>query len=190
MESMAAPIAVRSFTRASDAATYERCVRLRKAHLWGAQQVNGQWSPPQGSAADYAEADDEALFFAATRGGDVLGTAMLHHDRLRQMVVDDEARGHGVGSSLVSAIVNAAEAKGLRAVRVSAWAKSEAFYAKCGFRAVGEPYLSVGLICQRMELAVPPRHASDARVLVRTHMMELRSGRPRRVGRRGEAKAK
>ena len=161
---------VRWFTRTSDAALYRACLELRERLLWAQEQ------PPL-TAAAYESADCEATFFAAVRrqGGAVLGTAMLHAGRLRQVVVVAEARGLGVGSALLNEVADAARSQGLVTLKVSAWASSARFYARCGFRPAGEPYESNGIACQKMELpldtTLAPRPASaddsDAQIAAR-----------------------
>ena len=144
---------VRRLSRASDASLYGRCLGLRASLLWPRE------SPPP-SAADYDTADGEATFFAAVRctgqGGEeeaeLLGTAMLHDGRLRQVVAVPAARGQGVGAALVSAAAEAARAEGRDELSVGAWATSETFYSRCGFEPDSEPYESNGMSCRRLRL--------------------------------------
>lgn len=141
------------FTRASDATLYAACLRMREELLWSQEQ------PPLTIAA-YEQADAEATFFAAVVGNDddaattVIGTAMLHGNRIRQVVVAESNRGRSVGQELIGAVATAAREAGHDELHVSAWAASQPFYSKCKFATIGEPYVSNGIECQKMVLAL------------------------------------
>lgn len=149
-----------SFTAKSDPSLYDACLECRARLLWSKEK------PPL-TASDYAEADNEATFFACLASGDcrVLGTAMLHDGRIRQVVVITEARGYGVGSALVNAVANAAKNGGCTELHVSAWASSERFYARCGFWPVGDTYESNGIVCQKMALPLKDVRSSRPAVI-------------------------
>ncbi|UCG99384.1 MAG: GNAT family N-acetyltransferase [Burkholderiales bacterium] len=78
--------------------------------------------------------------------GRVLGTGRLLPDgHIGRMAVLRQARGNGVGSALLAALMQAARARGDREVALSAQTHAIAFYERFGFVAEGEEYDDAGI---------------------------------------------
>lgn len=94
-----------------------------------------------------------ALAFGAD--GAVLGTGRLLPDgHIGRMAVLREARGAGVGSALLRALMQAARSRGDRRVVLSAQTHAIPFYERFGFVAEGEEYDDAGIPHRRMWLAL------------------------------------
>jgi len=65
--------------------------------------------------------------------------------KLGRMAVHRVLRGSGVGRSLVSALTQAAQARGDHCLRLSAQRSAQGFYQRLGFETVGQPYDEVGI---------------------------------------------
>lgn len=78
--------------------------------------------------------------------GAVLGTGRLLPDgHIGRMAVRRPARGLGVGSALLAALMQAAQERGMREVALSAQMHAMPFYARFGFEAYGEVYDDAGI---------------------------------------------
>ena len=85
--------------------------------------------------------------------GRVLGTGRLLPDgHIGRMAVLRQARGAGVGSALLQALMRAARARGDREVVLSSQTHALPFYERFGFVAEGEPYDDAGIPHLRMRL--------------------------------------
>jgi predicted GNAT family N-acyltransferase len=92
---------------------------------------------------------------ACDADGRVLGTGRLLPDgHIGRMAVLREARGAGVGSALLRALMQAARLRGDRAVQLSAQTHAIAFYERFGFAAEGEEYDDAGIPHRMMRRAV------------------------------------
>jgi predicted GNAT family N-acyltransferase len=90
---------------------------------------------------------------AIDAGGAVLGTGRLLPDgHIGRMAVLQRARGAGVGSALLRALMEAARARGDREVVLSAQTHAIPFYARFGFVAEGEEYDDAGIAHRLMRL--------------------------------------
>ena len=65
--------------------------------------------------------------------------------KLGRMAVHRVLRGTGVGRNLVSALTQAAQARGDHCLRLSAQRSAQGFYQRLGFETVGQPYDEVGI---------------------------------------------
>lgn len=65
-----------------------------------------------------------------------------------------DARGRGVGSRLLDALLAEARGRGDALVRLYAQQRAVAFYLRIGFRIVGEPFVAAGV--QHIEMAREP----------------------------------
>jgi predicted GNAT family N-acyltransferase len=84
----------------------------------------------------------------------VLGTGRLLPDgHIGRMAVLRQARGAGVGSALLRALMQAARARGDREVMLSAQTHALPFYERFGFVAEGEAYDDAGIPHRVMRLA-------------------------------------
>ena len=85
--------------------------------------------------------------------GRVLGTGRLLPDgHIGRMAVLRQARGAGVGSALLRALMQAARARGDRQVALSAQTHAIPFYERFGFVAQGEQYDDAGIPHRWMRL--------------------------------------
>ncbi|MCU1592507.1 MAG: acetyltransferase [Frankiales bacterium] len=80
--------------------------------------------------------DEEGRLETATAGA--VGT-------VGRMAVCAQARGTGVGRSLLEALVDRARARGLPAVELHAQVHARAFYERAGFQPFGDVYLEAGI---------------------------------------------
>lgn len=87
--------------------------------------------------------------------GRVLGTGRLLPDgHIGRMAVLQSARGQGVGSALLRALLQAARARGDREVVLSAQTHAMPFYEKAGFIAEGDDYDDAGIPHRQMRLSM------------------------------------
>jgi predicted GNAT family N-acyltransferase len=86
--------------------------------------------------------------------GRVLGTGRLLPDgHIGRMAVLQSARGQGVGTALLRALLQAARARGDREVVLSAQTHAMPFYEKAGFIAEGDEYDDAGIPHRQMRLS-------------------------------------
>jgi YbgC/YbaW family acyl-CoA thioester hydrolase len=74
--------------------------------------------------------------------------------KIGRMAVHQALRGSGVGARVLQALVNAARARGDRALRLSAQLSAVGFYERLGWRRVGALYDEVGIPHQAMEMCL------------------------------------
>lgn len=87
--------------------------------------------------------------------GRVLGTGRLLPDgHIGRMAVLRSARGQGVGTALLRALLQAARARGDREVVLSAQTHAMPFYEKAGFIAEGDEYDDAGIPHRQMRLSM------------------------------------
>ena len=92
---------------------------------------------------------------AFDRAGRLLGTGRLLPDgHIGRMAVLRQARGLGVGGALLTALMQAARARGDREVALSAQTHAIPFYERFGFVADGEEYDDAGIPHRRMRRAL------------------------------------
>jgi predicted GNAT family N-acyltransferase len=90
---------------------------------------------------------------ASAASGEAIGTARLLTDgHIGRMAVLRAWRGHGVGTLLLAAMVEAARARGHRYARLNAQVQALPFYRRFGFEAEGEAFLDAGIAHRRMTL--------------------------------------
>lgn len=76
-----------------------------------------------------------------------VGTGRLLPDgHIGRMAVLREARGAGIGSAILTALMNAARTRGAREVVLNAQVAVMPFYARAGFVAEGEEFLDAGIV--------------------------------------------
>jgi predicted GNAT family N-acyltransferase len=102
------------------------------------------------------EFDPLSLHALALDGqGRAVGTGRLLPDgHIGRMAVLREARGQGVGSALLKALLQAARARGDREVALSAQAHAVPFYLRFGFVAEGDEYDDAGIPHRAMRRAL------------------------------------
>ncbi|HLH22630.1 MAG TPA: GNAT family N-acetyltransferase [Chloroflexota bacterium] len=104
------------------------------------------------------EHDRDAFHVLAWLDDRPVGTGRLviegDSGRIGRMAVLPAARGAGVGSALLRALLAEAAARGLRSVHLAAQLHARPFYARFGFVAGGPHFLDAGIWHQRMERPV------------------------------------
>ncbi|MGN6364442.1 GNAT family N-acetyltransferase [Asticcacaulis taihuensis] len=132
------PLTLRPIPHGS--AEYAAAINLRRAVL----------RTPLGldftSAQLAAEAGD--IHLAAFENEDLIGTLLLtvHDDvtlRLRQMAVDPDNQGKGVGAALLAAAETETRAAGKSRISLAARISAQPFYARNGYVAVGDVFEEV-----------------------------------------------
>jgi len=87
--------------------------------------------------------------------GRAIGCGRLLPDgHIGRMAVRREWRGRGVGAALLERLIALASARGDARVMLNAQAHAMPFYARYGFRPVGEPFDEAGIPHQAMEARV------------------------------------
>ena len=107
----------------------------------------------QGVPADMEwDSDDHTALHAVSRNrlGDVVATARLLPAqngvaRIGRMAVSPLLRGSGFGAEVLHALLQVARQRGDRQVLLHAQRSAEAFYARAGFVAHGEPFMEAGI---------------------------------------------
>ncbi|HZR99479.1 MAG TPA: GNAT family N-acetyltransferase [Chloroflexota bacterium] len=106
------------------------------------------------------EHDRDAFHVLTWLGDRPVGTGRLVTEgdtgRIGRMAVLPAARGAGVGSAVLRALLAEAERRGLRSVHLAAQLHARPFYARFGFVAGGPHFLDAGIWHQRMERMVIP----------------------------------
>lgn len=88
---------------------------------------------------------------ATDSSGRAIGAARLAPDgKIGRMAVLKWMRGRGIGSALLTELVEQAKRQGMAAVFLHAQAQAAAFYARLGFTGAGEPFLEAEIEHQRM----------------------------------------
>lgn len=90
--------------------------------------------------AEYRESDARSFHVAALAEGKLAGYVQYDPEggRLRQLVLEASARGHGLGRRLVGEIEDECRRQGRSELAVHAWLSSRTFYEAMGFAACGE----------------------------------------------------
>ena len=105
------------------------------------------------AALEWDDQDGASIHAVAYRDGRAVGTARLLPDaHIGRMAVLADARRDGVGGRLLQCLLKIAAGRGDRAVELSAQSYVGPFYARHGFKPVGDEYLEVGIAHRRMVL--------------------------------------
>jgi predicted GNAT family N-acyltransferase len=117
--------------------------------------VEEQKVPPE---LEWDDADERAFHVLATAAdGTPIGTARLKLDgRIGRMAVVKSWRGRGVGSKMLSALLDVARKQGCKTVRLHAQTQAVGFYARHGFTAAGVEFQEAGIAHRVMELKLLP----------------------------------
>lgn len=98
------------------------------------------------------DADLDAVHVVAYRGGDAVAAARLLPDgAIGRLAVLANARGRGIGSLVLDALIDRASQRGDRFVRLYAQRDAVPFYLRHAFSAVGEPFYEAGVEHVEME---------------------------------------
>ena len=112
--------------------------RIREAVFINEQQV-----PPE---LEWDSDDTDAVHFLAFEGDFPIGTARLLGDgHIGRVSVLKDWRGLKVGESLMKAVFEEAEKRGLTQQMLSAQVHATAFYQQLGFKIVSEEFLEAGI---------------------------------------------
>ena len=102
--------------------------------------------------------DARSLHCVAYEQQRAIGTGRLLPDaHVGRMAVLASHRGHGIGARILQRLIEAARARGDPRVELSAQHPVVEFYERQGFRAIGKPYLEVGIRHLRMVLDLGQR---------------------------------
>ena len=126
---------------------YNLTINFREEYLW----------PTDGSiASEYQEDDSRMIFYLAMDTVTNVLCGLVGYDptnnRLRQLIIHPKFQGKGIGSKLVENVQKEALSFQNKCLKVYAWKESVPFYLKKGFNVVDQPYLSKGIVCQKMEI--------------------------------------
>ena len=102
------------------------------------------------------EKEKEDILIAAFDDDDMLGCCMLttlnnQTLRIRQMAVQNNLQGKGIGASLMSFVENIARDKGYRRLMMHARDTAVGFYEKFGYKVRGDQFTEVGIPHHVME---------------------------------------
>lgn len=127
---------------------YEKMIALR--HMILRQPLGLSFSEEE------LEKEKDDTLIAAFDDDDMLGCCMLtlvdgQTIRIRQMAVQNNLQGKGIGASLMSFIENLARDKGCKCLMMHARDTAIGFYEKFGFKVKGEPFMEVGIPHHVME---------------------------------------
>ncbi len=103
-----------------------------------------------GFTEDELVAEKDHILIAAFDDDHMLGCCMLttldnQTLKIRQMAVQNNLQGKGIGASLMSFVENLARDKGYRNLVMHARDTAIGFYEKFGYRVIGEQFIEVGL---------------------------------------------
>ena len=104
-------------------------------------------------ALEWDEDDARSLHVVARNAAGLpIGTGRLLPDgHIGRLAVSQTARGQGVGSALLRALMDCAQQRGNKVVMLSAQIQAAAFYAAHGFVAEGGEFMEAGIshVCMR-----------------------------------------
>jgi predicted GNAT family N-acyltransferase len=138
-------VEVRSRERLEQAVAIRRAVFVQEQGVSEALEIDGR--------------DDEARHLLALHQGHPIGTLRLRWmedgrvAKIERVSVLPRARGAKVGLSLVEAALAVARASGAKEARLHAQTRTQGFYAKLGFVALGPEFIEDGIPHVAMRLA-------------------------------------
>ena len=134
-----------------DSPEYEQMAQLRLEVLLRPIGVPASYINPQKEKAD--------LLIGAFEGEQMIGCCVLTHlneelVQLRQMAVQSDVQGQGVGAAIVTFAEKVARERGFARLMMHARDVVIPFYQKCGYTVAGEQFTEVGIAHHRMEKAL------------------------------------
>lgn len=104
-------------------------------------------------ALEWDDRDEDALHLLATdTDGEGIATArMTAQGQIGRMAVLRDWRNSGVGSAMLTRLLQLAEAERLPPPYLNAQQSAIPFYRRHGFHPVGEAFMEAGIVHQRME---------------------------------------
>lgn len=113
---------------------------------------------PIGVPVSYIKRENEKsdLLIGAFEGETIIGCCVLTPKskdtiQLRQMAVDPEVQGKGVGAAIIAYAENQAREAGFTTLMMHARNPVIGFYQKCGYLIAGEEFFEVGIGHHKME---------------------------------------
>jgi predicted GNAT family N-acyltransferase len=108
---------------------------------------------------DQLAAESRSLHLAAFDGDVLVGCLMLapkdrHTVQMRQVAVRQDHQGKGLGAIMVRESEVAARYHSFKRMVLNARETAVPFYLKLGYKAVGEPFIEVGIPHRKMEKAL------------------------------------
>jgi len=102
------------------------------------------------------EGKETATYLVVRTGQRAVGTARIRLlsptlAKLERMAVLKSFRNQGIGKGIISFLARELKARGITKLRLNAQRQVVAFYRRCGFREVGQPFLEAGIEHLRME---------------------------------------
>ena len=135
-----------------DTADIAACVRVRHEVFVGEQGVT--------EAEEQDGHDPECVHILATDGGEPIGAARISfasddYAKIQRVAVLGASRGKGVGAAIIRHILDHLRAEGRRDIaRLGSQVHAMDFYAKLGFKPVGEEYLDARIPHRDMQRSV------------------------------------
>lgn len=125
-----------------DSDFYRQCLKLRERVL---RQPLGL-----SLSSDDTAGEEQQYHYAIVNGQQVLACVILQPQNeqtisLRQMAVEPEFQGQGLGQRLVRVAENHSRAAGYKQLHMDARCSAEPFYKKLDYETEGERYLKVGI---------------------------------------------
>jgi ribosomal protein S18 acetylase RimI-like enzyme len=103
-------------------------------------------------------AEDDQLHLAAIAGETVVATLSIiwmdDHARIRQMAVDTEWQGNGIGRAMLQAGEMIIHARGFRSVELHARTTAQRFYERAGYHVASNEFTEVTLPHRTMRKAL------------------------------------
>ena len=95
--------------------------------------------------------DPQCDHVVAEMGGEAIGTGRLLPDgHSGRMAVIKAARGQGIGSALLSCLIDLAMVRGFRSIELNAQTHALPFYRRFGFVPEGDEFIEAGIPHRRM----------------------------------------
>ncbi len=95
--------------------------------------------------------DPQCDHVVAEMGGEAIGTGRLLPDgHIGRMAVIKAARGQGIGSALLSCLIDLAMVRGFRSIELNAQTHALPFYRRFGFVPEGDEFIEAGIPHRRM----------------------------------------
>jgi len=102
---------------------------------------------------EWDELDAGCIQLLAFSSNDAVGTArMTAAGKIGRMAVLSGYRGFGIGTSLLSKMIQLAQKEHLSAVVLDAQVAAIPFYQRVGFEVASEPFMDAGIVHRKMKL--------------------------------------
>jgi predicted GNAT family N-acyltransferase len=84
----------------------------------------------------------------------IASARLVGNGQIGRMAVLPEWRNQGIGTALLSSLIEHADSIGLQTLFLHAQTSAESFYAKAGFISNGDPFMEAGIAHQKMTLSL------------------------------------